>query len=127
MRKETLPPLFLLILLFASTLWIGTSMKADVLRWQDQLQQADLLARQERWTDAESTLSDSYRDWSSKQISLHIISRHDAVDDAETMYRRALSFASTQEIHEFRAELADLHTQLHLLAEMEAFKLKNIL
>lgn len=53
-------------------------------------------------------LTDSYTDWSGKQTYLHIVTEHDAVDDAEAMYRRAMAFAATRELTEFRAELADL-------------------
>ena len=56
-----------------------------------------------------------------------LVTEHDAVDDAEAMYRRAMAFAATRETTEFRAELADLRDQLRLLAEMERFNVKNIL
>lgn len=49
------------------------------------------------------------------------------MDDAEAMYRRAMAFAATRELTEFRAELADLRDQLRLLAEMERFSVKNVL
>ena len=127
MKKAYLPPIAVLAITFAFTLWIGTSMKSDTLRWQGQLEQAELLASQENWPAAAETLSAGYRDWSSRQTLLHIISRHDTVDDAEAMYRRAMAFAATREPNEFRAELADLRSQLQLLSEMERFSLKNIL
>ena len=43
------------------------------------------------------------------------------------MYHRARAFVLTKEDSEFRAEAADLRTQLALLAEMEQFDLKNVL
>ena len=49
------------------------------------------------------------------------------MDDAEAMYRRAMAFADTRELSEFRAELSDLRDQLRLLAEMERLNLKNVL
>ena len=52
---------------------------------------------------------------------------HDAVDDAEAMYRRAMAFAAAEEPSEFRAEIADLSDQLRLLSEMEQCSIKNIL
>ena len=57
----------------------------------------------------------------------HIVSEHEAVDDAETMYRRAMAFAAAREPNEFRAELSDLRDQLRLVAERERFTIKNIL
>ena len=62
-----------------------------------------------------------------KATYLHIVTEHDAINDAEAMYRRALAFAATRESTEFRAELADLRDQLRLLAEMERFSIKNVL
>ena len=57
---------------------------------------------------------------------LHMVSQHNAVDEAEAMYRRCLAFAAAQEPSEFRAELAGLREQLRLLAEMERFSARNI-
>ena len=52
---------------------------------------------------------------------------HDAVDDAEAMYRRAIAFGETEELSEFHAELSDLRDQLRLIAEMEALNIRNVL
>ena len=62
MKKAYLPPVAVLAVMFAFTLWIGTSMKSDSLRWQAQLEQAELLASQENWPAAAETLSAGYRD-----------------------------------------------------------------
>ena len=72
-------------------------------------------------------LRKSYQDWSSLQTYLHIVSRHDALDDAEAMYQRALSFGVAREDSEFQAEVSDLRDQLRLLAEMERLNVKNVL
>lgn len=125
--KGTLPPLALLAALLAFALWNGSRITGDAVRWRTQLQQVDTLAQSEDWTGAARVLSDSYGDWSGRQTYLHIVSQHSAVDEAEAMYRRCLAFAATQELSEFRAELAGLREQLRLLAEMEQFSLRNIL
>ena len=91
------------------------------------LQQADAQAQSEAWTEAVDTLAGSYDDWSESQTYLHIVARHDTVDDAEAMYRRALAFAATRELTEFRAEISDLRDQLRLLAETERLDIKNVL
>ena len=72
-------------------------------------------------------LWESYDDWSRSQTYLHIVSHHDAVDDAEAMYRRAIAFGETEELSEFHAELSDLRDQLRLIAEMEALNIRNVL
>ena len=125
--KRCLPPLAVLAAILVLSLWNGRVMEQRTSRWQAQLQQVRELAVAERWQAAEAALTDSYSDWSRSQTYRHIVTEHDAVDDAEAMYRRAMAFALEQESSEFRAELADLKDQLRLLAEMERFSLKNIL
>ena len=125
--RPYLKPLTVLAAILAFALWNGAAMTGHTDRWRAQLEQADALAQAEEWSRAVEVLADSYTDWSEKQTYLHIVTEHDAVDDAEAMYRRAMAFAATREMTEFRAELADLRDQLRLLAEMERFNLKNIL
>ena len=120
-------PLAVLAAILAFALWNGAAMTAHTDRWRSQVEQADALAQTEDWSRAVEILADSYADWSGKQTYLHIVTEHDAVDDAEAMYRRALAFAATRELTEFRAELADLRDQLRLLAEMERLNVKNVL
>jgi len=127
MRKELLPPLAILAVILAFTLWNSAAMTAHTARWQTQLQQAEAQAQQEQWPAAAALLAGSYDDWQARQSYLHIVSRHDVIDNADAMYCRAQAFAATEELSEFRAELADLRSQLRLLAEMERFSLKNIL
>ena len=117
----------MLAVILAFALWNSTAITGHTQRWRDQLQHVEELAAAENWRAAGNALSESYADWSGSQVYLHIVSEHDAVDDAEAMYRRAMAFAQEQESSEFRAELADLQDQLRLLAEMERFSLKNIL
>lgn len=127
MKKGCLPPAAVLAAILAFAVWNSRTMTADTNRWRAQLSQSDALAQAGNWSGAAAVLSDSYEDWSTRQTYLHIVSEHDAVDDAEAMYHRALAFAAAQEPSEFRAELSDLRDQLRLLAEMERFSIGNIL
>lgn len=127
MKKDMLPPVGVLAVILAFALWNSAVITGHTHRWRDQLQQAEALALDENWQAAGDALAKSYEDWSERQVFLHIVSEHEAVDDAEAMYRRAMAFAAEQESSEFRAELADLQDQLRLLAEMERFSLKNVL
>ena len=117
----------ILAAVLAFCLWNGAAMTADTARWRDQLLHTDALAQSEDWAAAAEALAERYRDWAQSQTYLHIVARHDAVDDAEAMYRRAAAFAATRELTEFRAEIADLRDQLRLLAEMERLDIKNVL
>ena len=122
-----LPSIAVLSAILAFSLCNDAHMSSETSRWRAQLDQADALVQEERWEEAQAKLTESYEDWSSRQTYLHIVSQHGAVDDAEAMYRRAMAFADTRELSEFRAELSDLRDQLRLLAEMERLSLKNVL
>ena len=122
MKRMLLPPIFVLAALLAFSLWNIRHMEGETDRWREQLQGADRLALSGEWAEALDALWESYDDWSHSQTYLHIVSHHDAVDDAEAMYRRAIAFGETEELSEFHAELSDLRDQLRLIAEMEALK-----
>lgn len=125
--KSFLAPVGLLVgLLLASTLNCR-AMVSYTDQWRAQLELADTLAAEENWSGARNTLSGSYASWSEHQTYLHIVAEHEAVDGAESMYRRAAAFAQSEESSEFQAEIADLRDHLRLLAEMERFSIKNIL
>ena len=127
MKKSLAVPLAVLGVILAFALWNSRCVTAETDRWREQLRQAELLAQAGEWERAAAALSDSYGDWSARQTYLHIVAEHDAIDGAESMYRRAMAFAATEELSEFRAELADLRDQLRLLAEMEEFSIGNVL
>ena len=127
MKKSLAVPLAVLGVILAFALWNSRCVTAETDHWREQLRQADILAQAGEWGRAAAALSDSYGDWSARQTYLHIVAEHDAIDGAESMYRRAMAFAATEELSEFRAELADLRDQLRLLAEMEEFSIGNVL
>ncbi len=127
MKKGYLPPLAVLAAILAFALWNSQTMTRETDRWRTQLQQANSLGQSGDWAGAIAALEDSYQDWCTRQTYLHIVSEHDAVDDAEAMYHRGMAFAAAQEPSEFQAELSDLQDQLRLLAEMEQFSIRNIL
>ena len=127
MKKSLAVPLAELGVILAFALWNSRCVTAETDHWREQLRQADILAQAGEWERAAAALSDSYGDWSARQTYLHIVAEHDAIDGAESMYRRAMAFAATEELSEFRAELADLRDQLRLLAEMEEFSIGNVL
>ena len=125
--KPYMVPIGVLAVILGFSLWNGFWMERQTSTWQEQLQQVDALAQAENWPQVVENLADSYQDWCGHQTYLHIVLEHDAVDDAEAMYRRAMAFAATEEITEFRAEISDLRDQLRLLAEMERYSIKNVL
>ncbi len=125
--KSFLPPVLTLCALLAFALWNSSAIDRHTARWAEQVADVAMLAQAGDWDAAAQSLSDGYQDWSRCQTYLHIVEDHDAVDDAEAMYRRAAAFAQAREPSEFQAETADLRDQLRLLAEQERFSIRNIL
>ena len=116
-----------LLAVLSLALWNSASMAGRTQRWQGQLDQVEALATDGAWEEAYQALEESYGDWSSSQAYLHIVSRHDVLDEAEAMYRRAAVFICLQEESSLLGELSDLRHQLRLLSEMEQLSIKNVL
>ena len=127
MKRGYWIPLGILGTILTLALWNDKEISGRADRWQTQLQYAQQSAREEDWHNASAALEDSYADWSACQVWLHIVAEHDVIDDAEAMYQRAAAFAATEEPSEFQAEMADLLSQIRLLAETERLRLENIL
>lgn len=127
MKKDYLVPITILAVIFGFALWNGITIQKNTARWSSQLQQAVQMISTENWDSINCTLQNSYNDWQNRQTYLHIVLEHDAINDADAMYRRALAFTKAREPKELRAELANLQDQLTLLTEMEQLSLKNIL
>ena len=115
MKRMLLPPIFVLAVLLAFSLWNIRRMEGETDRWREQLQAADRLALSGEWAEALDALWESYDDWSHSQTYLHIVSHHDAVDDAEAMYRRAIAFGETEELSGKAFSNSPLYNLVYLL------------
>ena len=124
--KHCAPAISVLVLLLLLCIWNGASMADRVDHLQEQLDQAEQLARAEDWEGACQLLRESHGDWAAHRTLLRVISTHDLLDEAESLYRRSLAFAADQNEGEFLADLSSLKAQLFLLAEREQARLSNI-
>jgi hypothetical protein len=115
----------LVILLFS--FWNASVVTQMSDFWCVQIAQATALAKEDRWEEAAETIKKSHRDWSSRQQYLHIILKHDAIEEAQMMYHRAIAFAQTKADAEFLAEAESLTALLKILAEEEQFSLNNLM
>ena len=127
MRHSYVLPLGVLAVILAFCMWNARSMTGCTDRWSNQLNRVESLAAEDRWQDAEKELAESYADWQRLQTYLHIVSRHEVADNAESMYRRAAVCTDEQDLAQLQTELSNLRHQLGLLAEMEQCNLRNIL
>lgn len=113
----------LLVFCIFNSVWLSRRHE----EWNTSLLHIDSLVREERWNEAESQLERLYADWQSVQIWLHIIIEHEELDEAESLFCRAMVLAEEEDSVEFRAHIADLLSQLRLLRELEELSLPNVL
>ena len=125
--RAILPPALLLCALVGFSLWNGSAISREMDTCSSAVEQARTAAMEGDWPAAESALRRGYDHWQSRQTYLHIVEPHNAVEEAEAMFRRAFAFAGLREDAEFQAETAGLLSQLRLLSEMEQLRIGNIL
>ena len=125
--RPYLPPLLLLAVLTLFTAWSSLAVNDTAQRLAHQLEQADTLADRGDWNSARRVMTASYDDWTDVHPYIRTVHSHSAVDSAEVMYCRARAFAATEELTEFRAEVAGLRAQILQIAEAERFLPENIL
>lgn len=125
--KHWLSPLLVLALLLGASLFNARSVSRNVEDWCAELEHSLALAQADDWDGARAALDTVYSSWSARQTYFHIMLEHAELDAAEALFAAARSFAQAEEGAEFRAETAELLTQLRLLREMEALSVKNIL
>ena len=92
-----------------------------------QLDRAEQYAYAQEWANAADAMEAGYRDWNAQRTYLHIVSRHDASNGADTLYQHCLLYARAGDELNFLAELQALREQIETLADMEQFSIGNIL
>ena len=117
----------LLAAMFLLTLANSHYVASQVDSWLDLLEQVDIAADNEDWDTVMSTAQQAYTSWSHCQFYFHTVIRHEELDQAESLFLQLLVVCDEQDAAEARLHLADLRSQLRLLAEMEALSIPNIL
>ena len=125
--KHWLAPLLVLLLLLSASLANAGYVSHSVAEWCAELEDALTAAENEDWEGAHKALDTAYSAWSAQQTYFHILIEHAELDAAEALFAVSFSFAREEDGAEFRANTAELLTQLRLLREMEALSIKNIL
>lgn len=117
----------ILVLLLAGSLvnaWYAQSLSDGMTA---RLEQAQALAREERWDQAQALTRQVYEDWESHHFYLHSVLRHSDTDLILRQFRCVLQYLDIQELDQYAAANADLRTLLELLAEMEQASVVNVL
>ena len=115
-----------------AALLIGSIWNAHVLSERSrellaQLDRAERYAHAQEWTRAAEAVEDGYRDWRRQRTYLHIVSRHDASNGADTLYRHCVLYARAGDELKFLTELQTLREQIETLSDMEQLSIGNIL
>lgn len=125
--KHWLSPLLVLALLFGASLGNARSVSRSVEEWCGGLELSLTAAENGDWDGARRSLEAVYDAWSARQTYFHIMVEHAELDAAEALFAVSRSDAHEEDRTAFRADIAELFTQLALLREMEALSVKNIL
>jgi len=94
--------------------------------WQ-RLEQAQELARADRWGEAAELTRQVYDGWQDSRFYLHVVMHHSDTDEILRTFREVLWYLELEEMDQYAAANADLIAQLQLLAEMEQASLVNVL
>ena len=125
--KRALIPCLLLVGILSLCLFNSARLTRRCSDWDRQLESIDTRCTAEDWSAVRLQLDALYGQWQSAQGWLHIILDHDQLNTAQALFRRAQALALEEDRVEFRAHVADLRSQLMLLAEMEQPRAENIL
>ena len=127
MKRGFRIPLAVFAALLLASLWNAHIMSEYSERLLARLDLAEEQARAGEWTNAAGTMEEGYREWHAQRTFLHVVSRHDASNGADALYRRCILFARAGDEISFLTELEILREQLETLTEMEQFSIGNIL
>ena len=120
-------PACLLAVILGFSLWAGRYVEQRTNHWIDLLEATDDAAGQEDWEESEKRLLDAYKDWDSSQTFFHTIMDHNELDEAEKLFAGAFAVCREGDDADFHQMLAQLTSQLRLLAETQNGGVKNVL
>ena len=120
-------PAAVLAALLGLCLWNGWWLTRQCGEWDAELSAIDELVLQEEWETAEARLEGLYGHWQRRGLWLHVTMEHDALNEAEGIFCRALVLTEEEDSVEFRAHIAELRSALQLLCEMEQVRVENVL
>ena len=115
------------LLLFGGAMANARYVSKSVVGWCAGVEASLAAAEAEDWEGAREALGAVYASWDARQTYFHIMVEHAELDAAEALFAVSHSFAESEDGAEFRANTAELLTQLRLLDEMEEISIKNIL
>ena len=125
--RSFLIPAALLAAMLLLTLANSRHLENLTQEWIAQLDQADLALDAQDWPAAARAAKAAYDQWQRSQFYLHVAVRHEELDQAQSLFLQLLVLCDEEDAPEARLHLANLRSQLQLLAEMERLSIPNIL
>ena len=125
--RHWLSPLLVLALLFGGAMANARYVSQSVDGWCAGVEAGPAAAEAEDRQGARAAIGAVYASWDARPTSFHFLVEHAELDAAEALFAVSHSFAESEDGAEFRANTAELLTQLRLLDEMEEISIKNIL
>ena len=117
----------ILVLLCALSLWNGLSLDRFTGSLIASLEQAQGMAEKGNWEEAARITENAERRFQDRAFYLHVILRHNDIDNVETAFREVEQLLAHRErLGEYAAANAKLLTTLELIAESERFSVANV-
>ena len=116
-----------LILLCALSLWNSSAIHTLTDRLAASLTQAEALAGQGSWAQAEALTRDAMEEWENASGYLYTVLRHSDTNAIQSGFRQALAYLEHRDEAEYASASAELIVQIKLLADMEGLTLRNVL
>lgn len=116
--------LFLILTLcFFTAHWIENTTN-QYIQW---LEQAQEHTRNGEWMQATELTKQAFTNWEEQSFPLYILLRHSDIDKIQLCFQTVFQYLEQEDEEPYRANNAQLITQLQLLSEMEQCTLENIL
>lgn len=120
-------PVFVLLMLLLIGVFSAVTITRQKDRWTSQLDSMESAAIQGDWAEADRFMSTLEDDWEAWQTYLHVVAEHQEIDVAENLLQLCRLHCDEQDTAALRVAVSQLRFQLSVIAETEAFSIKNIL
>ena len=127
MMKRFWTAVLILLLLLSASLWNGWYVNRFGQQAAQQLEQAQEMAKQDRWEQADELTKTVFQQLNAKKFYFHAVMRHQETDEILRTFHQVLQYIALNEMDQYAAANTDLAIQLQLLGEMESAALENVL
>jgi len=120
-------PAAILSMLLALSIWNAHSVEAEVDGWCRIVEEARTAATRGDLYGAGKAMAELETQWLARRRYYHALLEHDELDDAEELLARSDIALESGNADDFAVETTALIAQLRVIAEMQGFRIENIL